>query len=482
MTSEYERKLIDMQYQMRENNSYLTDYLKDLNSWTDDIKKKEENLKTTANSTSTIKELPPVRNFVVPPRPKKKSKKNNSSTKTSSIRSFDYRAWDKFNVDEACAQIDNEQQEKEDDNNNEEDDGDADEEDEEWQEEVLKKKGEYYKDCGNYHFKQKQYTEAIESYTKAIECNPICPIYFANRAQCQLFEQRYGACEADCTLAIQLDENYLKAYYRRALARVEMEKFDQAREDLQYILAREPSNADAKTKLAEVNKKDEIKRLGRIYPLQDKPIDKRSTKPLKRIEIQEIDTSIISISETTKKKAIIIEEMDTDPKSSESIIPSISSVLPSPSTIFTATTPLSVQSKKPTTIEKPPTKSIPIPTAIPTTGFQFKRDWLNLNNQIEQQAIYLKRIPPKSYKTIFSTGIDSSVFSRILLLWSNETTIDEHLLNSMYEIRLTPRFNTQLSFLGSDDKKLLETILQKLENKCSSTDKVQTILRDYKID
>lgn len=123
-----------------------------------------------------------------------------------------------------------------------------------------------------------------------------------------------------------------------------------------------------------------------------------------------------------------------------------------------------------------------MPTTIPATGFQFKRDWSSLNNQIEQQAIYFSKIPPKSYKTIFSTGVDSSVFSRILLLWSNQTTIDENLIDSMYEMRRTSRFDTQLSFLGNDDKQLLKKVLQRLQNECSSSDKVQTILCDYKVD
>jgi tetratricopeptide (TPR) repeat protein len=310
MSSEYERKLIDMQYQMRENNSYLNDYMKDLNVWTDEIKKKEQNLKTTTTNSNLTpsKDLPPVRNFIEPPKPKRKSKKKNLPSKpSSSIHAYDYRSWDKFDVDAECERIDNEDIEGDD----EGDDEDEDENDEQWQEEVLKKKAEYYKDCGNYQFKQKSYAEAIEFYTKAIECNPTSPIYFANRAQCQLFEQRYGACEADCTLAIQLDKNYLKAYYRRALARIELGKIEQARQDLEYVIAREPANNDAKNKLDEMNKNEEIKRLGRVYPLQSKPIEKRSTKPLKRIEIEEIDTSIISSSETTKKKSIVIEEMDT---------------------------------------------------------------------------------------------------------------------------------------------------------------------------
>ena len=313
MTSEYEQKLIDMQYQMRENNSYLNDYMKDLDTWTGEIKKKEETLKSTANSTTTInKDLPPVRNFIIPPKPKTKSKKKKPSTTTtptnsSSINSYDYRSWDKYDVDAECDRIDNAEEAEEGDNEEDEDD----EDDEQWEQEVLNKKAEYYKDCGNYQFKQKSYAEAIEFYTKAIECNSDVQIYFANRAQCQLIEQRYGACEMDCTLAIQLDKNYLKAYYRRALARIALEKIEQAREDLEYILSREPENHDAKNKLEEMNKNEEIKRLGRVYPLPQKPLEKRSTKPLKRIEIEEIDTSIISKSETIKKQSIVIEEMDT---------------------------------------------------------------------------------------------------------------------------------------------------------------------------
>jgi hypothetical protein len=52
----------------------------------------------------------------------------------------------------------------------------------------------------------------------------------------------------------------------------------------------------------------------------------------------------------------------------------------------------------------------------------------------------------------------------------------------MYELRQTPRFNTQLSFLNNNDKQLLKTILQKLSNEHLSTEKIQTILQEYKFD
>ena len=312
MSSDYERKLIEMQYQMRENNAHLGDYISDLNSWTEDIKKKEASLKAT--STSSTKDLPPVRNFVEPPKPKKKSKKKTSTEKPSApstIRAYDYRSWDKYDVDGECDRVDKNDNNHDGDDEQDDDAEEEDDDDEQWQEEVLKQKAEHFKKWGNHHYEKKSYNEAIECYTKAIECNPTVAAYFANRAQCQLFEQRYGACEADCSLAIQLDKNFLKAYYRRSLARIFLGKTEPARQDLEYILSREPTNKDARTKLDELNRNDEIKRLGRIYPLRDKPLDQRSKAPLKRIEIQEIDTSIISGGETTKKKSLVIEEIES---------------------------------------------------------------------------------------------------------------------------------------------------------------------------
>jgi (p)ppGpp synthase/HD superfamily hydrolase len=52
----------------------------------------------------------------------------------------------------------------------------------------------------------------------------------------------------------------------------------------------------------------------------------------------------------------------------------------------------------------------------------------------------------------------------------------------MYELRQTPRFNTQLSFLNNNDKQILRTILQRLQTEGSSIEKVQTILKTYQID
>jgi hypothetical protein len=54
MASEYEKKLINMQYQMKENQAYMTDYFKELETWTDEVKKKEENLKKSGTTQEKV--------------------------------------------------------------------------------------------------------------------------------------------------------------------------------------------------------------------------------------------------------------------------------------------------------------------------------------------------------------------------------------------------------------------------------------------
>lgn len=59
----------------------------------------------------------------------------------------------------------------------------------------------------------------------------------------------FHSADADCTESIIRDKKYVKAYYRRALARIELERFEDAKNDLEKILELEPSNKEAAFKL-----------------------------------------------------------------------------------------------------------------------------------------------------------------------------------------------------------------------------------------
>lgn len=82
-----------------------------------------------------------------------------------------------------------------------------------------KDKSETLKNDGNVHFKAAEYKEAIDKYTEALD---ICPevyandrsILYSNRAAAHKYLESRDEAIQDCTKAIELNPNYLKAYIR----------------------------------------------------------------------------------------------------------------------------------------------------------------------------------------------------------------------------------------------------------------------------
>ena len=90
----------------------------------------------------------------------------------------------------------------------------------------MAKTADQWKLEGNDFFKNKNYTDAITSYTKAITLNPNDVSYFGNRAACYLALKNYHKTVEDCDRAIAIDPNFAKGYRRRALALMNMLKFE----------------------------------------------------------------------------------------------------------------------------------------------------------------------------------------------------------------------------------------------------------------
>ncbi|PIA16040.1 Serine/threonine-protein phosphatase-like protein [Coemansia reversa NRRL 1564] len=103
-------------------------------------------------------------------------------------------------------------------------------------------------------YAQKQYHEAIEKYTEAIECNPTVPAYFTNRAQCHLHTEGYGAAKDDADAALELDPTFIKAYFRRATAYSFMGMLKEARADYREVTKRLPNDAVARQKYTDCDK------------------------------------------------------------------------------------------------------------------------------------------------------------------------------------------------------------------------------------
>ncbi|KAI8764243.1 RNA polymerase II-associated protein 3 isoform X5, partial [Biomphalaria glabrata] len=243
--SEHEEKMINLRTQVQQNQLELHDYLSDLKSWEKDIKKKENVLKSEGKNThETVQsELPPIRNTIHKKKLKRiKKEKPADQKKPKKISGFDFRAWDKFDVEKALEEIDQ--------NDSQKDTSSSEyETDEEWEMERKKYLAGVEKDKGNDLLKQGELEKAVEAYTKGMQYDPTNAIIPANRAMALLKQQKFAAAELDCTLSLTLDPLYVKAYLRRATSRSSVGKLTEAIEDFKRVLDLEPTNKQAKTEL-----------------------------------------------------------------------------------------------------------------------------------------------------------------------------------------------------------------------------------------
>ncbi|XP_067247431.1 RNA polymerase II-associated protein 3 [Chanodichthys erythropterus] len=235
-------KAVELQIQMRQNAEDLQSFMKELNNWEEEIKKKDQQLRT-GNTNETPKTLPPVRNKDYKKTKKRVKRQTNGGgglkdqTQTQRIKSYDYQAWDKFDVEKTLESMDVEESPVQ---SNESDS------------EVIQVDRDLAlteKEKGNQFFKDGQYDSAIECYTRAMDADPYNPVLPTNRAACFFRLKKYAVAESDCHLAIALDSKYVKAYVRRAATRAALKKHQEALEDYEMVLKLDPENSEARSEI-----------------------------------------------------------------------------------------------------------------------------------------------------------------------------------------------------------------------------------------
>lgn len=344
----------------------------------------------------------------------------------------------------------------------------------------------------------------------------------------------------------------MKAYQRRGTARKALKKYQDALKDFEKILELEPNNKQAVAEIQEVqylmkqqqqqteeqqnwrpenevirDKKvmfeDNIKGAfaqsapiraqipkskatiipGQVFPIE-KPPHKRSTLPLKKIEIKEIgdddiaeielklphhtDSSNTDVIRTTKiepeKKTVIeiiesselhsnIQTENSTPKINQSniaVFKSKSSGIAKKmenefnESIKTMTSgrprevPTEMENISPTTSKN---------FKKPTTSVQFTNVWTKFN-KLEEQIGYLELFSEKDYAKIFKHSMEPVVFSSILFVLQKMDKVSAHL----YGISQIPRISAIIMFLEDEEKSIVDSLLKKakLEAALSSTE------------
>uniref|UniRef100_A0A7R9TVH2 Serine/threonine-protein phosphatase T n=1 Tax=Prasinoderma coloniale TaxID=156133 RepID=A0A7R9TVH2_9VIRI len=110
------------------------------------------------------------------------------------------------------------------------------------------------KNEANALFKAGKYSAAVAKYTDAIELDDNNAVYYSNRAFAQLKLENLGCAIQDASVSIEIDPSYVKGYYRRGSAYLQLTKFREGLADFRRVVRLKPQDPDARRKLRECEK------------------------------------------------------------------------------------------------------------------------------------------------------------------------------------------------------------------------------------
>ncbi|XP_061872979.1 RNA polymerase II-associated protein 3 isoform X1 [Colius striatus] len=284
-------KALELQLQMKQNAEELQDFMRELESWEKDIKEVDSELRKQSGVPEEVKtNLPPIRNKAFKKKKKSKSKVPSKITteenKKNKIKSYDYEAWGKLDVDKILEELDKE------DSTHDSVSPESDSEEDGIHIDAEKALAE--KEKGNNYFKQGNFDEAIKCYTRGMHSDPYNPVLPTNRASAFYRMKKFSVAESDCNLALALDKNYTKAYSRRGAARFALKNFQGAKEDYEKVLELDANNFEAKNELKKIHQALSSKENSEQKELGDVVRQELTDEEKKRIEDEQLKQKAIT--------------------------------------------------------------------------------------------------------------------------------------------------------------------------------------------
>uniref|UniRef100_A0A668AYQ2 RNA polymerase II-associated protein 3 n=1 Tax=Myripristis murdjan TaxID=586833 RepID=A0A668AYQ2_9TELE len=512
-------KSVELQLQLRQNSEELQSFMRELDTWEADMRRRDEQLRSVRLSVLQ-KTLPPVRNrdYKTKTRDKKKKKsrddgeaKTDEADKTERIKSYDYRSWDKFDVDKALSAIDKEESPAE---SNESDSEEA----------VDREAALAEKEKGNRLFKEGRYDDAIECYSRAMSADPYNPVLPTNRAACFSRLRKFAVAESDCNLAVSLDSSYFKAFARRGAARFALKKYEAALEDYETVLKLDPGNLEAQNEVKKIKsvsvvflccvsqgnayfKEGKYEAAAECYSRGMEADSSNVLLPanramaylkLERYKEAEDDcskaicldrsyskafarraTARVALRKLAEAKQDFEEVLKLEPGNKQAlnelqklqIVRFLFLLLwtevfwsrPAKRSEFrndleTLTLSLSVIPAEPSASVAAAALDLPPP---PTSSFQLEADLRKIGKQPESVYRYLRQVKPNEYAKIFQNSLEPDILNQILrtlndFYTKNEAaTVTMETLSSLASVR---RFDMAVMFMSPAEKKVLQEL------------------------
>ncbi|TPX40505.1 hypothetical protein SeMB42_g05817 [Synchytrium endobioticum] len=508
---------MDASYQIRKNAQDYRDFVASLGSFEEEMKLKDakarlqklpqKHLPIHGSSTS---ETPHTNGNAT--KPNALGGLAGAPKESNRIRATDYSAWDKFDVDAAVDDVENQPATA-----------------------PIPDAASYSprvdpqvvehalieKEKGNAFFKKAEYKKALVCYNKSIQLDANV-VVFVNRAMVYLKLGMYAEAEHDCTAGLSVDAKNVKALWRRGMARFELGKYHEAKRDLNAALVLEPGNKSIKTDFDRcVLALDVTTSSSKLNTPQ--PSRPEAPKPRRRIPIQEIGEPMhpdgnkpaprkrpaitTSSSGTTESSPVSQSEL-LEPSAPISMVQEIlaerdvelpsrpSHAVPLPHSSATANTPLATTITAdpapkhalplPATTPLLPKVSAPLPprssstarasshtapakttppcslSSAPRNLLEFEREWKGLRHDSHRAFAFLKTINPSQLPAIFKSGLESAYLSRMLEVVAETFTGLEGEYAAAFEfmemLAKVPRFHMLVMFMSKSDKQALDTI------------------------
>lgn len=239
---------------------------------------------------------------------------------------------------------------------------------------------------------------------------------------------RFLEAENDASTAIELNDKFDKAYFRRGLARKELKRFKLAMSDIEIALKLNDKSAEIRKEYEDLKKFCSSLERMRISPI-NKPPEFQSTTPMVSVSI-------------ANKSMVVDDNFD------KTLLDNLRK---------------------------------DILSRNPKNYHEFERVWREIGC-LEDKISFVEKIDLATYQSIFKYPIEPKMLYDLLETLSHSQEII-HTFQIMKTLTTMPRFDISVCFLTKAEVQFIESIVGKFKNSNHlSVEDISFITKSYKVD